>query len=197
MGCDIHCWAEVRNGTGVPTGEGLDLPVNDVISEIRPLQGDLSAVMAFINRLKRPLDPMIIQYLDELFGKSWRTWECTAEPEVHEYSTETWVDLPYIYDGRNYYLFALLADVRNYSGEIIPFRKPRGLPEDLSKILRDQNEEWDSDGHSHSYFMLSELLSFDWGPYRDWCRDFIEGTIPALQALGDPDDVRFVFWFDN
>lgn len=34
-------------------------------------------------------------------------------------------------------------------------------------------------------------------PYRDRAGEFLEKTLPALQALGNPDDVRIVFWFDN
>ena len=34
-------------------------------------------------------------------------------------------------------------------------------------------------------------------PYRVSVRYFCDTTIPALQALGDPNDVRIIFWFDN
>lgn len=33
--------------------------------------------------------------------------------------------------------------------------------------------------------------------YREPAKTFLETTIPVLQSLGDPDDVRIVFWFDN
>ena len=43
-----------------------------------------------------------------------------------------------IYKGRQYFLFALLADVRNYNG-VTPMSEPRGIPEDAcrrTKICR-------------------------------------------------------------
>lgn len=33
--------------------------------------------------------------------------------------------------------------------------------------------------------------------YAECCRYFIETTLPALRELGNPEDVRIVFWFDN
>ena len=60
------------------------------------------------------------------------------------------------YRHRNYFLFSILADVRNYSNNI-PISKPKGLPEDVSDEVRAESERWGSDGHSHSYFTLLEL----------------------------------------
>lgn len=75
-----------------------------------------------------------------------------------------------IYDGRNYSLFAILAGVRNGSGfagcdtgdPVKPISEPKGLPSDVSDILKKESDSWDSDGHSHSYFTLKELKDFDW-----------------------------------
>lgn len=58
--------------------------------------------------------------------------------------------------GRNYELFAFLADVRNSDG-IIPISQPKGIPEDASLGYLAEVEDWDGDGHSHSYFTLAEL----------------------------------------
>jgi len=65
------------------------------------------------------------------------------------------------YSGRNYDLFAILADVRNYS-EIAPIASPRGVPVDASHSYLEKVREWGCDGHSHSYFTLKELLDFNW-----------------------------------
>lgn len=70
------------------------------------------------------------------------------------------------YCGRNYNLFALLADVRNGYGfagcdtgdAIIPISKPKGLPEDISDEIKAKSDYWDSDGHSHSWLTLKELV---------------------------------------
>lgn len=65
------------------------------------------------------------------------------------------------YRGRNYELFAILADVRNDS-EIVPIKKPRGVPKNISPEVKDEINKWKGDGHSHSYFTIAELLKFDW-----------------------------------
>jgi len=58
--------------------------------------------------------------------------------------------------GRNYELFAFLADVRN-SNNIVPIAQPKGVPADASLGYQAEVEYWGSDGHSHSYFTLKEL----------------------------------------
>lgn len=74
------------------------------------------------------------------------------------------------YDGRNYDLFAILADVRNGRGfagiktgeGFNPIAEPRGIPDDASDEFKAIAESWDVDGHSHSYHTLRDLLDYDW-----------------------------------
>lgn len=165
---------------------------------------------------------------------------------------------PEIYEGRNYRLFAMLADVRNDYG-IVPIDSPRGIPSGASI----SPSEWDCDAHSLSWFTTRELLDYDWTQviirralvdareYGEWdgesppssCHSSASGrsvvvmdrqeydgivergevnpnssyhvriewtityekmapvfhdfVLPRLASLGDPDDVRIVFWFDN
>lgn len=41
-------------------------------------------------------------------------------------------------------------------------------------------------------------IRYEWATsYRDQCRYFMENTIPALLKLGEPDNVRILFFFDN
>jgi len=65
---------------------------------------------------------------------------------------------------RNYYLFSILADVRNYHG-FQPISKPRGLPIDMDPdLLRASVEDdnvWLGD-HSFSYITAKELSDYDW-----------------------------------
>lgn len=74
---------------------------------------------------------------------------------------------------RNYWTFAILANVRNgfgfagcYTGEpVTPISEPRGLPPDTSIADNDLDFEdpkyvWLGD-HSHSWVLLSELLAYD------------------------------------
>ena len=74
------------------------------------------------------------------------------------------------YEGRNYRLFGLLANVRNGYGfagcdtgnAITPIDMPRGLPADVSYQIQKISDNWGEDGHSHSWFTLKELLDVDW-----------------------------------
>lgn len=78
-------------------------------------------------------------------------------------------DLRY-YNGRNYDLFGILANVRNGIGfggidtgdGFIPITQPRGLPDNCSSEVATESAEWGSDGHSHSYLTLAELIAYNW-----------------------------------
>ena len=60
---------------------------------------------------------------------------------------------------RSSFCWAMLADVRNFD-DIRPIAEPRGLPDDVSSEIRTTAEELE--GHTHSWFTLQELLSFDY-----------------------------------
>lgn len=68
--------------------------------------------------------------------------------------------------GRNYHLFAILANVRNYGGskgfEFNPIANPRGWPTNASGPSNQLYKRWDGDAHSASHFTLRELTEFDW-----------------------------------
>lgn len=74
------------------------------------------------------------------------------------------------YSGRNYNLFAILANVRNGHGfagsdtgdGFVPMAEPRGVPDDATDFYKHQVEEWGGDGHSHSWATLGELKAYDW-----------------------------------
>jgi hypothetical protein len=96
---------------------------------------------------------------------------------------DNYVHVPYekrYYSGRNYNLFAILADVRNGSGfagcktgeGFNPISQPKGLPDDVSKEMKQASEGMGGDGHSHSWFTLRELLDYDWTQttkLQGWC----------------------------
>ena len=214
MGCDIHMFVEVKK-------DGQWDKVGDVFknSYYRPAEEE--------SEYNRPL---------------------TDEP----------------YQGRNYTLFATLADVRNSGEGISPIDDPRDLPEDVSVGVKSESDSWNGDGHSHSWFTVKELQDYKWDtpskmygivsmneykefvangrptgwcggvggrsvrhisnkemeqlidgstpvdsklsyyteikwevPCDDYCTTFVKETIPLLAELGDPEDVRIVFWFDN
>jgi len=88
------------------------------------------------------------------------------EPDVR-------LTVPYdnrVYSGRCYDLFSILADVRNGYGfagiktgaGFNPICPPKGLPDDVSPEVKQWSDHWDSDGHSHSWHTVADLLAYDW-----------------------------------
>ena len=121
-----------------------------------------------------------------------------TEPNYRWVSADSWSKddswhADEMYNGRSYYLFAILADVRNGSGEVEPIDYPRGVPDDASSGYK---YVVDGDGHSHSYFTLDELMNFDWLKY-EMLGEFME-TIEQMKSIDpDPKNVRCCFFFDN
>ena len=109
-------------------------------------------------------------------------------------------------------MYGFLANVRNYS-RVPPISEPRGLPEDISEDVKSESEEyWSGDGHSHSWVSLKELLDFDYEKtfedrrcegdgevvsFKKFLGEQFFAQIEILKTLGDPEDVRIVFFFDN
>lgn len=91
------------------------------------------------------------------------------EPNRNYFSEDRFKDATSPIDGRNYNLFAMLADVRNGFGfagvdtgdRIEPISYPKGLPEDISEEVLKEAEEVMIDSHSHSWLTLREILDYD------------------------------------
>ncbi len=83
---------------------------------------------------------------------SWGNMEVNPDPKVSSYSREKW------FSDRNYELFAWLADVRNYHDQE-PLAKERGLPADASAKVKAESDHWGTDGHSHTWFTVAELMA--------------------------------------
>ena len=124
-----------------------------------------------------------------------------TEPNYRWVSADSWSKddswhADEMYNGRSYYLFAILADVRNGSGEVEPIDYPRGIPDDASSGYKYVVDRWDGDGHSHSYFTLYEMMNYDWSKY-EMLGEFME-TIEQMKSIDpDPKNVRCCFFFDN
>lgn len=172
MGCDIHFFVEKYSD------EDFDGPKD--VSEERSIK--LQSVLK---------------------GKKSKRWISADVWKLEEVGTEDehW-NVPYgqgFYHGRNYYLFSILADVRNYgSDKVKPISAPKGIPKNASDGYKYTIGRWDGDGHSHSYFTLSQLMRVNWSKYnKDWISGFLE-TIQKMKELDpDPKKVRVVFFFDN
>lgn len=118
-----------------------------------------------------------------------------------------------IFDGRDYALFATLANVRN-NGNITPISEPGGLPDGLSSFVKKEADDWGWDAHSHSWFTARELFmhkanspNSETGYLVDsikqrMCEEFRIWSFYSAEEKeemlwNNSDDFRIVFWFDN
>lgn len=137
---------------------------------------------------------------DDKFEPRWITADKWIYDNKYDEGFEWSIDYnTRFYNGRNYYLFGVLAGVR---GDDNIISEARGVPDDASYAYKHEVERWDGDGHSHSYYTLDELLAVDWGKintgeYDGWLDEWLE-TIEKMKTI-DPDSnkVRCVFFFDN
>jgi hypothetical protein len=133
------------------------------------------------------------------------------------------VDEPFSW--RNYGIFGFLADVRNYSRSPV-IAQPRGLPDDVSPELRDTSDNYDFHSHSWLTLAELMTYDYDrtfWNrrvmkltadgildgaalaeegegrtvSLREFLGDHFFEQLQTLAELGDPEDVRIVFWFDG
>jgi hypothetical protein len=113
------------------------------------------------------------------------------------YGKETYWEVNQMYRERNYYLFSILANVRN-GFNIEPLDYPRGIPKDCSYGYSYMVNSWGGDGHSHSYFTLKELLETNWDLYDKKSIISFLRIIEKMKSIDpDPEKVRCVFFFDN
>lgn len=62
-------------------------------------------------------------------------------------------------DRRNYTLFSWLAGVRSSSKKVTKISDPRGIPENCSNSIKAEVVGYGSDGHSHSWVSIDELMN--------------------------------------
>lgn len=109
-----------------------------------------------------------------------------------------------IYSDRDYLLFTRLCGVREYSlirtiqlcahGEEFSYQEtkkasePKGIPDDCSKITKGIIERWGSDGHSHSYLTLKEIIDYiDSKPPKKHEGFLSDRQVASLAKGDDPD----------
>lgn len=110
------------------------------------------------------------------------------------------------YSGRNYALFSYLADVRGYD-DCPAWDQPRNIPDDCSDTVKTIVDQWDCDGHSHSWYSLAELdeirkvAMLENGNTNHYCGEFFRSVFSFFDAYRQPEDsdedLRIVFFFDN
>lgn len=143
----------------------------------------------------------IHEYREKKVDGVWVTadeWEDDSEdydkPPGYSFSN----NCPYL--NRNYALFGFLANVRVDVPE--GFGEPRGLPVDVSKMVRQACTNYGSDGHSHSWVLISELkeklaeLTLAPTNASSYYVSSVQKIISLFDDIGG-EDHRFVFWFDN
>ena len=106
-------------------------------------------------------------------------------------SSSNWHQPPCL--DRNYQRFSALAGVRGTGPS------PRGAPVDASETTMALIDEWDIDGHSHSYLPLDEAAQI----FMDTCNpqlDKFNAMYPIEHFFVGCEfgaERRLVFWFDN
>lgn len=113
-------------------------------------------------------------------------WECDL------------AESPLAFHRRCYNTFAALAGVRNYGDRPFAISAPRGLPWDATFESRLALQCYGPDAHNASWLTLAELKGHDWPSIRfQPGGETLLAVITEMEKLGDPDDVRAVFFFDN
>jgi hypothetical protein len=180
MGCDIHFFVEawvVDRWVMVPQ------------STIK----QFTAMRASLERVQH--DDAAFDVVMEMHG--WRTPSDGAGEHPLDSDNSFWRGAEF-YGSRSYALFTALAGVRDYSdGRVQIISQPRGVAKDVSEHLRSMIDSWGDDGHSHSWLRLSELLHVR-HTHEVLARDpEFQDALDDMLRVGDPNDVRAVFWFDN
>lgn len=62
---------------------------------------------------------------------------------------------------QSYDIFAILAGVRNHLNAV-PISEPRGIPEDASEAVKQDAQDWEGEGHNHSWLSSEDFEKYDW-----------------------------------
>ena len=111
-----------------------------------------------------------------------------------------------LYNRRSYFLFGLLAGVRNY--EVEPISQPRGIPDDVSESIKECYNKWGNDAHTPSWYTLYELKKAQNTLDEQVLQELIDAIeLRYIQSenygykktLTEDEEkrIRLVFWFDN
>lgn len=156
MGCDIHLYVEKRENEKWVALYGAN-------PRIKSCEENAKAA------------------LESDDAKNQKYWQ----KQVDELKAESPTVLEgWLYDEKNYNLYAILANVRN-DYDIMPIKFPRGLPDDVSKEIYDENFE--SGGHNVSYYTFQELMDYDWENHTVENEAWVdERTYKSFKETGNP-----------
>lgn len=148
MGCDIHVYVEKKNEFGI--WEAID-GVNPLIADYRSYaatsreRGDFERAKKYEEKANMIEDGSYAAQTED-------KWD------VAYYSPKVFKN--WIFDGRNYNLFGILAGVRRY--DLDPIAEPRDIPQDASPMVVADYEGWEENAHSATYLTLRDLKEYDW-----------------------------------
>ena len=121
---------------------------------------------------------------------------CDIHGTIEKLIDDKWVMIAEFPDEarvRNYLRFAALAGVRGDGPE------PRGIPTDVSPGTLYNIQEWEGDGHSHSWLPLKDATRIfnmtSPSPDKE-CEQYTVERFFGLCPF-DIGEYRIVFWFDN
>lgn len=107
-----------------------------------------------------------------------------------------------VFDFRSYNMF----DVLKYYIFKDDFCYNRGFPKNISKDTLNEYNEWLDCAYHECYLTVKELLDFNYDEiynysykesFRENLNELFFINLEELKALGDPEDLRVVFFFDN
>ena len=211
MGCDVHMYAEKYNpqnrkwekvGNQFYQTYAIDVIKDKIKHNFGLTDRETSDILyRYLSGKNNPKNKMEDYIMNKFLKNS-----ITDDPHFRYWQDESKFPYPYTdqpYTGRNYSLFGALAGVRDNSMELIA-DMDRGLPDDVSDELCNIFDEWGMDAHSANYLYVDEIMDSYYYKMSDSDLNdlglgtyFFRDVVDALLEIGDPKDVRLVFWFDN
>lgn len=135
---------------------------------------------------------------------------CDIHCHVEVKFNDKWHHYTFLRISRHYLLFAKMANVRN-DAKVTPIDKPRGLPNDITDMVKFIYKQWENDAHSQSYLTSKEVIDLC-----QWIQESFINPNDILSSFGylfgnyykdfhlyhedfpeELQDFRWVFWFDN
>lgn len=196
MGCDIHFYVEITRD-----GDTWEYLPGGAVMTCDGCMGGGKAPLRCRNCAAQ--ERAHLKDFNNQCVTSLSVWDPAEPEECYDCAGSasgvgTWEDWSgRFYTGRNYDLFGVLADVR---GNTDPeFTDLRGMPPDVSEGVARAREGYGDDGHSDTYYLLDELLTYPW---RTEGFDAFHGSLKRIEdttgEMGIPAHrVRAVMWFDN
>lgn len=105
---------------------------------------------------------------------------------------EHWYCLAQFHIDRNYGLFGLMGNKPRGTEEMFD---AKGLPDNLSFIVKYAYQDWEGDAHHMSWLTIPEVEQLLPKMAGESFAE-INAVIMAMKAC-DPYETRLVFWFDN